>query len=81
MGLTLLQMPARGGHRTAEMIARLDRLEEEANHATVSVRYASMLYSLRDHIDLVREGIKKDADKGGGTGVSLTQMPEPGSST
>jgi len=74
-------MPARGGHRTAEMIARLDRLEDEADHATVLVRYASMLYSLRDHIDLVREGIKKDADKGGGTGVSLTQMPEPGSST
>ena len=58
-------MPARGGHRTAEMIARLDRLEEEANHATVPVAYASMLYSLRDHIALVREGFKKHADKVG----------------
>jgi TRAP-type uncharacterized transport system substrate-binding protein len=72
---------AHGGRLTSEMIARLDRLEEEANHAKVPVAYASMLYSLRDHIDLVREGIKKDADKGGGTGVSLTQLPEPGSST
>jgi len=52
------------GHHTGEMIARLDRLEEQANRATVPVTYASMLYSLRDHIDLVREGIKKDADRG-----------------
>jgi TRAP transporter TAXI family solute receptor len=54
-----------GGHHTGEMIARLDRLEEEANHATVPVAYASMLYSLRDHIELVREGLKKHADKVG----------------
>jgi hypothetical protein len=54
-----------GGHHTGEMIARLDRLEEEANHATVPVAYASMLYSLRDHIALVREGLKKHADKVG----------------
>ena len=54
-----------GGHHTGEMIARLDRLEEEANHATVPVAYASMLYSLRDHIGLVREGLKKHADKVG----------------
>jgi TRAP transporter TAXI family solute receptor len=52
-----------GGHHTGEMIARLDRLEEEANHATVPVAYASMLYSLRDHIELVREGLQKHADK------------------
>ena len=52
-------MPALAG----EMIARLDRLEEEANHATVPVAYASMLYSLRDHIELVREGLQKHADK------------------
>jgi TRAP transporter TAXI family solute receptor len=52
-----------GGHHTGEMIARLDRLEEEANHAIVPVAYASMLYSLRDHIELVREGLKKHADK------------------
>jgi TRAP-type uncharacterized transport system substrate-binding protein len=52
-----------GGRRTGEIIARLDRLEEEANHATVPVIYASMLYGLRDHIDLVREALKKHADK------------------
>src|SRR5262249_60100509 len=55
---------ARGtGCDTRDMIARLDRLEEEANHARVPVTYASMLYGLRDHIDLVREGLKKHTDK------------------
>jgi hypothetical protein len=55
---------AHSGRHTREMIARLDRLEEEANHTRVPVTYASMLYGLRDHIDLVREALKKHA---GGT--------------
>jgi len=55
---------ARGtGHDTREMVARLDRLEEEANHLRVPTAYASMIYGLRDHIGLVREGLKKRADK------------------
>jgi hypothetical protein len=54
---------ARSGRHTSEMIARLDRLEEEANHTRVPVTYASMLYGLRDHIDLVRDALKKHADK------------------
>ena len=66
------------GHHTGEMIARLDRLEEQANRATVPVTYASMLYSLRDHIGLVREGVKKDM--GGGAGVNSTPLQQPGSS-
>ena len=53
---------AHGGRHTSEMIAQLDRLEEEANHTRVPVAYASMLYGLRDHIDLVREALKKHAD-------------------
>src|SRR6516225_2850276 len=53
---------AHGGRYTNEMIAQLDRLEEEANHTRVPVAYASMLYGLRDHIDLVREALKKHAD-------------------
>ena len=52
---------AHGSRHTSEMIARLDRLEEEANHTRVPVTYASMLYGLRDHIDLVREALKKHA--------------------
>jgi TRAP-type uncharacterized transport system substrate-binding protein len=51
--------PVRNTH---EMIARLDRLEEQANHLRMPVAYASMLYGLREHIDLVREGLK-NADK------------------
>jgi TRAP transporter TAXI family solute receptor len=55
---------ARGARSdTREMIARLDRLEQQANYLRMPVRYASMLYSLRDHIDFVREGLKKPADK------------------
>jgi len=53
------------GRDTREMIARLDRLEEQANHLRMPVAYASMLYMLRHHIDLVREGLKKPADKMG----------------
>lgn len=48
---------------TTEIIARLDRLEKQANHAKVPVAYASMLYSLRDHIDMVRAGLKRHTDK------------------
>jgi len=44
-----------------EMVARLDRLAEQANHLRIPVSYASMLYELRNHIDLVREGLKKRA--------------------
>ena len=46
-----------------EVIRRLDRLEEQANHLRVPVAYASMLYMLRNHIDLVREGVRKHAEK------------------
>jgi TRAP transporter TAXI family solute receptor len=45
-----------------EMIAQLDRMEEQVNHLTVPNTYASMLYELRTHIDLVRERLKKNAD-------------------
>jgi hypothetical protein len=52
---------ARGtGRDTPEMTARLDRLEEQANHLRVSVAYASKLYDLRNHIG---EGLKKHAGK------------------
>src|SRR5262249_30887548 len=55
---------ARGsGRDMREMITQLDRLEEQANHLRVPVTYASMLYSLRNHIDLVREGVRKHAEK------------------
>jgi hypothetical protein len=51
------------GRDTRDMIARLDRLEEQANHLRVPLAYASMLYMLRHHIELVREALKRHPDK------------------
>jgi TRAP-type uncharacterized transport system substrate-binding protein len=51
------------GRDVRDMIRRLDRLEEQANHLRVPVAYASTLYMLRDHIGLVRAGLKKPADR------------------
>jgi hypothetical protein len=51
-----------GSEDKREMSARLDRLEEQVNHLRMPVAYTSMLYELKAHIDLVREGIKKHAD-------------------
>jgi hypothetical protein len=45
-----------------KMSAQLDRLEEQVNHLRMPVAYASLLYELRTHIGLVREGLKKQAD-------------------
>ena len=45
------------------LIAQLDRLEEQVNHLKMPVAYANMLYELRAHSDLVREGLRKHSDK------------------
>jgi hypothetical protein len=47
-----------------EMLAGLDRLEEQVNHLKVPVAYANLLYELRTHIDLVREVLRKSAAAG-----------------
>lgn len=47
------------GHDISEMNARLDELEGQANALRIPVAYTSMLYMLRNHIDLVREGLQK----------------------
>jgi hypothetical protein len=57
---------AKAGHAggdTHDLTVRLDRLEEQANRLKVPVAYVSMLYTLRDHIEMVREGLKKRADR------------------
>src|SRR5215471_7867939 len=55
---------ARGtGRDTTEMVAQLDRLEEHANHLRIPVAYASMMYELRNHIDLVSEDLKKHTER------------------
>lgn len=54
-------------HRTVRdvsaMVAQLDHLEEQANHLRIPLTYASMLYTLRDHIDAVRENLRKEPTK------------------
>src|SRR5262252_10252928 len=53
-------MIARGsGRDTHEMIGRLDRLERQTNNLRIPPTYASMLYMLRHHIELVRENLKR----------------------
>jgi hypothetical protein len=49
----------RGGESLGDLTARLDRLEERANRLRVPVFYTSMLYTLRMHITLVRERLKR----------------------
>ena len=51
------------GRDTREMAARLDQLEHQASHLKVPLAYASMLYMLRNDIDLVREGLSKRVEK------------------
>jgi hypothetical protein len=49
----------RSGRDTGAMVVRLDRLEEQANHLKIPVAYASRLYELRNHIDVVRGHLQK----------------------
>ena len=51
------------GRDTGEMIERLNQLERHANHLRMPAAYASMPYLLRNHIELVREGLKRRADQ------------------
>jgi hypothetical protein len=53
------EMEASGPQRdTAKLLARLDRLEQQANHVKLPLGFANMLYMLRDHIALVRERLQ-----------------------
>jgi hypothetical protein len=45
-----------------DMLGLLARLEEQVNHLKVPIAYTNLLYELRMHIDLVREGLKKRSD-------------------
>jgi hypothetical protein len=53
-----------GGKNVASKIAlQLEQLEQQANRLRVPIAYASMLYMLRHHIDLVRTGLNRQAGK------------------
>jgi TRAP-type uncharacterized transport system substrate-binding protein len=49
----------RTGREISPMVAQLDRLEARANELRIPLAYTSMLYMLRNHIDLVRERLQK----------------------
>ncbi len=54
------ELEAFGGKNAAcKIAAQLDQLEHHANRLKVPVAYASMLYMLRHHIDLVRTRLKR----------------------
>jgi hypothetical protein len=55
-------------------LARLDRLEQEANHLRIPADYASMQYMLRDHIALVRERLTAQRNKPANLTLSLPKI-------
>jgi TRAP-type uncharacterized transport system substrate-binding protein len=65
MRLIESEMGAEGyGHDADAMIAKLDQLDERANHLRLPRVYASMLYTLRMHINLVRSRLVGSPDRG-----------------
>jgi TRAP-type uncharacterized transport system substrate-binding protein len=47
------------GESTEDLVSQLDRLEERVNHFRAPVAFAHMLYTLRVHINVVRERLRK----------------------
>jgi TRAP transporter TAXI family solute receptor len=52
-------------HAAGKIAIELEQLEQQANRLKVPVGYASLLYMLRLHIDLVRAGLMRHAEKVG----------------
>jgi hypothetical protein len=57
------------------MIGRLDRLERQTNNLRIPPTYASMLYMLRHHIELVRENLKRPKEDSASTITSRDRQP------
>jgi TRAP-type uncharacterized transport system substrate-binding protein len=58
------EMEAHGqGHDAGAMMAKLDLLDQRANHLRLPAAYASRVYELRAHIDLVRERLAISPDR------------------
>ena len=51
-----------GGHDADAMIAKLDQLDQRASRLRLPPSYASLLYMLRTHIDLVRQRLAISPD-------------------
>jgi TRAP-type uncharacterized transport system substrate-binding protein len=64
MRLIESELEAQGhGHDANSMIAKLDQLDDRANGLRLPRVYATMLYTLRMHIDLVRCRLARSPDK------------------
>jgi TRAP transporter TAXI family solute receptor len=50
--------------RVGEIAEQLERLEKQANHLRIPAAYASMLYMLRNHIELVRNRLNEERQQG-----------------
>lgn len=70
-----LEVERRGTGAVPEMRARLDRLEERANHLKVPIAFRQLQYTLRLHIDLVRERMRQAGGTAGAPGFGATPVP------
>jgi len=59
-----VELEAHGGAVTGELLARLQGLEERADHVRVPSVYAPLVYHLRTHISLVRARIEQTKASG-----------------
>jgi TRAP transporter TAXI family solute receptor len=57
-----LELASKGGKSPDELLGRLNRLEERANHLRLPTGYAHLHYTLRQHIDHVRAHLHLPAD-------------------
>ena len=54
-----IEFETKGNRATDDMLGRLDRLEQRADHLRVPQAFATLLYTLRLHIDMVRNRLKE----------------------
>jgi TRAP-type uncharacterized transport system substrate-binding protein len=67
------ELEARGsGKPMDDLTGRLDRLEDRALHLRVPVAFTHMIYTLRVHIGLAREQLRKE-----GSGARVRHPPQP----
>ena len=56
-----IDFQAEGNRTTEDMLTRLNRLEERADHLRVPRAFATLLYTLRLHVGMVRTRLKESA--------------------
>lgn len=59
--LELSPDPARAQEARADLLRRLDEIEQRVNHISIPLSYADALYGLRSHINFVRQRVQGSA--------------------